>query len=332
MGLKRKPADLASMIMNFGDTDINMSNPQDRIDFLGHCHAEDAARVDSAQTAALTRPATKIAKWERIGQWLVTRRETTNSQKQHQVEQARLWRVANLYERIVGWDLPGPVKAFLGLLLAGTDAYLFANAFTYVNRNDSTLYYTVGALIGLIVYISGTAFANTLKTWSVGRAQRGLLADADATPTKAYIDPDVRPLLTVMRPGGTGIALAGGVFAVLVLAGAAIRYQGAGVGADNNTSLIFMQAIIPLVVVVVEYLIHNPLERHLKGETVAEAFVGSRQASWGREAAAISEQFGHTRVALDEGYAKQHNALSIHMADLNLTPTADGTPPHLRAV
>lgn len=159
--------------------------------------------------------------------------------------------------------------------MASFDFYVFAQALALVDDvADFSFFWFVGGALGLIVFVSGFFLAHQVKELVVGNAQRNLVAEfreEDPDFKAAYSVRGVDRVLPYSKADTLTLVLSSGVFVILVILAIVIRWN----ANSGDWASVFLTGMVPVVIVVTELYLNDPLyrlskkpgfwERHLEG-------------------------------------------------------------------
>jgi hypothetical protein len=307
-----KPGRIAkSILRNVGDVDVSRIGSERRIEVVDRMSDLEIMQVTAAGVRSVRRPVRRIAALERRIGDRARRRERKNALRRDRVEQGRLWRSVGVYEKTPHYALPFLGRVFVLVVLAALDFYIFAQAYAVVEDiSEFDLLWWLGGILGLVVFLMSIVLANALKTLLTERAQRRIIAEA------------TQPLpdgLVVLEASREALQGAGAVFAVLLIAGVWIRI--AGSAEDVSVATVLFQGLIPLVAVVVELYLHDPMERKAIEPNVIDRWLGKRLAAQERRKANVEEETDLARGQVRQMYEIERSMLDIEQQDLGIRPT-----------
>lgn len=165
----------------------------------------------------------------------------------------RQWRKLGLAERITTLALPPVMKLALLLFLTFIDFFVFARAVAViqdVEASPTNPEFWFGGILGVFVSIVAFLLGRVLKETTVFPAQarlvRELRHDNPAVQLPAASAPKVREA-----------AMMGLVFVAMLGLAALFRLEAQ---VEENIGFLVFQLLLPVVIVLVEYLVHDPLE------------------------------------------------------------------------
>lgn len=308
-----KQGKLAQEVFKPGDIDAGGASAADRMAIIDYT---EEAVLKNAEGSAAIRLGEVSEKIERLEQRLEDRskrREKKAETRADKLGRAAAWRAVGVQERYVHADLPWWGTFFVLLILAALDFYIFAQAYAFVDDvADFSVQWWLGGILGLTVFLAGVVLARQLKTLFVSRQQEKLLHDASA---QGQSNEQLVPLYA--SPGmlwGTGIS-----FAVLCAAGFYVRIE----GSDEGVGVLILQALIPLLVVVVELYLYDPLERYERGETLIDRLIRARQKKLMHRHDRMVEAYQAYVARTKASYNLERTTAAIIAADFGMDVTGE---------
>jgi hypothetical protein len=219
------------------------------------------------------------------------------------------WRKAGIRERIPLVDWATWVRASVLGFLASVDFFVFAQAAAVVFDVKSSISnpaYLLGGLLGLVVFLLGLFFAQSLKKMTLAFAQ------AKLTPPGGVARPSSANLGSVVA---TGLA-----FVIACIVGLFIRLEAE---TDESTSVVLFQMLLPWAVVVAEYFLHDPTHIRSPRPTLRERWHDRRFEKNDNRIASIQRDMANALQYNEQFYAQEAAILSRHLEDRGLlSPTA----------
>ncbi|MGF7237864.1 MAG: hypothetical protein ACQSGP_23320 [Frankia sp.] len=249
------------------------------------------------------------------------RRERQLEMVKDKVEQGRLWRAIGVQERIPSMAISASLRVVTLILLASLDFYVFAQAYAVVaDVGGYGVQWWLGGLLGLAVFVAGLALAHAIKDAILAHAQREMLKEA--TDGKMKIDPHVRERLVESRPSILALLLTATIFSALSVAGVLVRVNGAGT-TSNSMAVVFFQALIPLVSVVVELYLHDPTERDEPRPNAVDHQLERRLVKAEKRLRAIAQGVESEIAKVERLYKVEAAILDIEQKDMGLRDSGD---------
>lgn len=249
------------------------------------------------------------------------RRERQLEMVKDKVEQGRLWRAIGVQERIPSMAISSSLRVVTLILLASLDFYVFAQAYAVVaDVGGYGVQWWLGGLLGLAVFVAGLALAHAIKDAILAHAQREMLKEA--ADGKMKIDPLVRERLVESRPSILALLLTATIFSALSVAGVLVRVNGAGT-TSNSMAVVFFQALIPLVSVVVELYLHDPTERDEPRPNAVDHQLERRLVKAEKKLRAIAQGVESEIAKVERLYKVEAAILDIEQKDMGLRDSGD---------
>lgn len=256
------PGQAAREIFNSGDVDRDQ-NPIERVMELRHSRDENISHLEEqakkrlhdvevrtqGPIAVLNERLERLRDRETVEEERYAERVVTRAEEKTVMDR---WRRLGLKDRIFLITLPGWMHGFLLTVLAGIDFYVFARAFAIAENVDASLTnpeFWFGGLIGIALFVAG---------WLLGRSLKKLnmtVAKAAIARRLATSDPDVEtPEVGAAHLGA--VAMSGLMFFGFLYFGLRVRLE----AEVESLATVGLQILIPILVVFVEYALHDPTE------------------------------------------------------------------------
>jgi hypothetical protein len=249
------------------------------------------------------------------------RRERQLEMVKDKVEQGRLWRAIGVQERIPSMAISSSLRVATLILLASLDFYVFAQAYAVVaDVGGYGVQWWLGGLLGLAVFVAGLALAHAIKDAILAHAQREMLKEA--AESKVKIEKAVRERLVESRPSILALLLTTTIFTALSVAGVLVRVGGSGTN-SNSIAVVFFQALIPLVSVVVELYLHDPTERDEPRPNAVDHQLERRLVKAEKRLRAIAQGVESEIAKVERLYKVEAAILDIEQKDMGLRDSAD---------
>jgi hypothetical protein len=317
-----QPGKLAKqLIRRVGDADVALAGAETRPKVLKTLEDAEVQEVRAATRADARSLEEEIAELRTEIDARAERRERQTELMRHKVEQARLWRSVGVQERIPQLHMGrGPRTAVL-FVLAALDFYVFASAYaTLDDVGQFTVSWWLGGLLGIAVFFAGFALSHAIKGSILARAQRQFLQAADDGRLN-HIDPEVRPQLVDSKSSPLALWLTALIFLILMIAGVMVRLQGSA--ANASFALILFQGLIPLVAVVVELYLHDPMERDDPLPTWKDRRLERKLARAERRLRVVAAQVEARVAKIEKLYRVEEAILDVEQKDMGLRHTTD---------
>jgi hypothetical protein len=317
-----QPGRLAKqLIRRVGDADIALAGAETRPKVLKSLEEAEVQEVRASVRADGRTLEELIAELRMEIDSRAERRERRTELIKNKVEQGRLWRSVGVQERIPQMALAGTARTVVLTLLAALDFYVFAQS--YAVLADVGGYgpeWWLGGLLGVAVFIAGVALAHGIKASILARAQKQMLADADAGRFK--IDLEIREQLVESKSSPLALSLTTAIFLLLSIAGVLVRTQGTA-GESTGGAVILFQALIPLVAVAVELYLHDPTERDEPMPNIVDRRLERRLAKAERRLRIVAAQVEAKVSQIEKLYRVEEAILDVEQKDMGLRHTTD---------
>ncbi|TCJ35203.1 hypothetical protein [Parafrankia sp. BMG5.11] len=309
-----RPGEIAkSLIYGIGDVDVGLAGPEARRETLDALEQQELETAHAAGIEVTRKPRQKIKRIQRALEMAHERRKGKSARSSSRVDQAARWRQVGIQERIPLIHLSLPLRVVILLLLATVDFYVFAQAYAYLTDvEDFSPEWWVGGGVGTIVFLTGLVLAHEIKALVLGRAQRKLLQEIDDGSIKIEDDCRERLVCTESSPIMLGLALFG--FTVLFVFGLLVRL----VGSDENWSISLLLSLVPVVVVVVEAFIHDPMDRAEPRRSLLEWLLERKLAKESENLAVLQEKIDRAISRIKHKYVVERSILATEQADMGL--------------
>jgi hypothetical protein len=316
-----QPGKLAKqLIRRVGDADVALAGAETRPKVLKTLEDAEVQEIRAATRADARSLEEEIAELRTEIDARAERRERQTELMRHKVEQARLWRSVGVQERIPQLHLGKAARTAVLIVLAALDFYVFASAYaTLDDVGQFTVSWWLGGLLGIAVFFAGFALSHAIKGSILARAQRVLLQAADNGTLN--IDQDVRPQLVDSKSSPLALWLTAMIFFILMVAGVMVRLQGSA--ANASFALILFQGLIPLVAVVVELYLHDPMERDDPLPTWRDRRLERKLARAERRLRVVAAQVEARVAKIEKLYRVEEAILDVEQKDMGLRHTTD---------
>lgn len=309
-----RPGEIAKgLIYGVGDIDVGLAAPEARRVTLDAMEEQELETTRAAGVEVTRKPRQKIKRVQRALEMARERYKKKCARSSSRVGQAALWRQVGIQERISLINLSYPLRVIVLLLLATVDFYVFAQAYAYLTDvEDFSPEWWVGGGVGTIVFLTGLVLAHEIKSLVLGKAQRKLLHEIDDGAIK--VDNDCRERLVCTESSPIMLGLASFGFAVLLIFGLVVRI----VGSDENWTISLLLSLVPVVVVVVEAFIHDPMDRAEPRRSIFEWFLERSLAKEEENLAVLQEKIDKAISRIKHKYAVERSILATEQADMGL--------------
>ncbi|ADP84721.1 hypothetical protein [Pseudofrankia inefficax] len=316
-----QPGKLAKqLIRRVGDADVALAGAETRPKVLKTLEDAEVQEIRAATRADARSLEEEIAELRTEIDARAERRERQTELMRHKVEQARLWRSVGVQERIPQLHLGKAARSAVLIVLAALDFYVFASAYASVDDvGQFTVSWWLGGLLGIAVFFAGFALSHAIKGSILARAQRQFLHAADNG--RLNIDQDVRPQLVDSKSSPLALWLTAIIFFILMIAGVLVRVQGSA--ANASLALILFQGLIPLVAVVVELYLHDPMERDDPLPTWRDRRLERKLARAERRLRVVAAQVEARVAKIEKLYRVEEAILDVEQKDMGLRHTTD---------
>jgi hypothetical protein len=316
-----RPGKLAKqLIRSVGDADIALAGAETRprvLKSLEEAEIEDLRASSRASTRAVEELISEL-RTEMDARAEV--RERRLELIKDKVEQGKLWRSVGVQERIPQMHVNFQARLVVLALLASLDFYVFAQAYAVVaDVGGYGVQWYLGGLLGLAVFIAGVALAHAIKGSILARSQRSMMVEAGQDKVK--IDGRVRERLVESRTSILALGLTTTIFLALSVAGVLVRVGGSST--QDSLAVVFFQALIPLVSVVVELYLHDPTERDEPQPNIIDRRLERRLVKAEKRLRAMGQHL-EAKIAKIEGLYKVEAAiLDVEQKDMGLRNSSD---------
>ncbi|MCP3877292.1 MAG: hypothetical protein GY701_02695 [Sulfitobacter sp.] len=210
--------------------------------------------IDTQEQRRLAKPLQKQAELERVLEE-THRPAFAKRQEKYTTEMERLerWHKLGLGELIFKLPVGSFFRLLILIFLTFLDFFVFARAVAVAANVEASFgetEYWLGGLLGLGLSLAALLLGRSLKRASVPHAQTRLVQSlrSDGIDTSGLIR---------SASGFAPVLATGSVFAAMLAVAALLRFQS---NADENIALVAFQLGLPVLIVLLEYLIDDPLE------------------------------------------------------------------------
>lgn len=288
--------------MRVGDVDLSLAGAESWTAIL------DAERNAAVRAAEQREAASRTAEAERAAlarSELAAATEAWERRHERRLARARVmsaWRATRIAERLTTVAVPWPVHLAALVALAALDAFVFSRSAAIVLNvpvDFGNPEFLAGASFGLLAFACGVLLAHSLKRLQLAGAQQRLLtARGDSLGVDA--------VASVGSPGEAAVTAS--LFTLFCAASGFVRYEA---GTGERSSILLLQLLVPPVVVLVEYFLHDPTAasepRRSLRLRVAERRVRAAESRVGNppqaQADLVKEEFAVARAVLVCGLA-----------------------------
>jgi hypothetical protein len=316
-----RPGKLAKQLIRaVGDSDIALAGAETRPRVLKSLEDVEVEELRASSRANTRSVEELIAELRTDMDSRAERRERRLEMIKDKIEQGRLWRGIGVQERIPQMHVNGTGRAVILILLASLDFYVFAQAYAVVaDVGGYGVQWWLGGLLGLAVFVACVALAHAIKGTILARAQRDMLAEADNDKVK--IDKKMRERLVESRASVLALLLTATIFLSLSVAGVLVRVGGSS--STDSLPVVFFQALIPLVSVVVELYLHDPTERHEPALTIIDRRLERRLAKAEKRLRAMGQHLESRVSKVERLYKVEAAILDVEQKDMGLRNSSD---------
>lgn len=317
MRRSNRPGRLARQLIDRsgGDSDIAHASADTRPKVLKSLEDAEIEEIRGASRSGTQRVEALIAELRTELDTRDERRERQLEMVKDKVEQARLWRSVGVQERLPQMHISAPLRIVALLLLASLDFYVFAQAYAVVaDVGGYGAQWWLGGLLGLAVFVAGLALSHAIKDSILAHAQRDMLKEASEGRIK--IEKAVRERLVESRPSILALLLTATIFLALSVAGVLVRVNGSST--NNSLAVVFFQALIPFVSVVVELYLHDPTERHEPRPNAVDHQLERRVVKAEKRLRALAESVDAKIAKTERLYKVEAAILDMRQRDLGV--------------
>jgi len=249
-----KPGRLAKEALK--DTDLDEFDPDAAVPIAAlETHRRVAlGNVDRDETRRLR---SSLEREEKLTRRLTELHRPRFDDRREQVTQEsntiREWRNLGLAERLKSFALPPVAKVAVVLFLTFIDFYVFARAVAVIQDVEAAPdnpEFWLGGVLGVFVSLVAFFLGRLIKEARVFPAQARLAGHL------RHKNPDVE-LPAAAGPRGRDALGLGVVFALMLGLAALFRLEAE---VEENIGFLIFQLLLPIVIVFIEYLVHDPLE------------------------------------------------------------------------
>jgi hypothetical protein len=299
------PRHLVKSVLRAGDIDASKASGDDRLRILESEWRQQLALVDGrAREAASALHETLRNLAERRDKRLASREERA-SKRAAKRENLGEWRSRGVLDRMVLLDPSPPLRWSILIFLAGLDYYVFARAAAVafdVEESPTSAEFWVGGLFGVLVFMLGLFLANTWKRGSLARAQVSIAREAtDKTKLPQRMSPNFGVLMVTLF-----------FFLLFCLIGAFVRIEAES---GERISVLALQILVPVLVVLVEYLMHDPTDVRLPRRQLLDWWIDRRISQTNKALAAVDAAKERDRTHIDDIFNIAYENLRIELLD-----------------
>jgi hypothetical protein len=306
----KKPGKLAREVFRVGHLEAAGAPAEARLVLIDDLEAAAVSAIEGGARARLGTIREQVARREAWLQDRAAARARRHAAVLDRITTAAAWRGVGIQERYSTVMLRPTARLAVLLLFASLDFFVFAQAYAFVDDvPDFSVQWWLGGLLGLTVFAAGLTLSHQLKTLVVASRQRAYL-DGRADEEGTALVP-----LEVSIPMVVCTAI---VFLLLCAAGLAVRVE----GGEEQWGALILPASIPLLVVLVEAYVHDPLERRGPSETWVDRLIRGRKARYEHRHDRLLDALQGYLAQVEVGFRYERNTARVIAADLGMAVPA----------
>lgn len=297
---------LVKDVLAVGDIDASVAPGEERLEILNARKEHSLSALELQIEERRSVLSAEKAKIENRKSSRAARREVRAARREARQKTMQEWRTLGVLERLVVLDAPRPVRWVVLTVLASLDYYVFAKAAAValdIEESFSNFQFWLGGGLGLMVFVCGLLLAHVLKRTALASGQASLVRQRQATPASV---PERSSYNLPTLVTSTLFFLA---FCIL---GGAVRLAA---DTGEQPTVVVFQMLVPLVVVLIEYLMHDPTEVRTPRRGIVDWWLDRRLASVEDRLGGLETAASKARQRVEQAFGTALQRLRVELLD-----------------